>query len=751
MQNLLPEKVMWVWDARWGSYWFSDEELFRFKDKDFDRKAEALAKTGINAVITFGGFHFRWIFVDDWPQLLLLLKKICKSCHSHGIKVVEHHSASGVFHPQGAKEWEHILSSVRQDEIELDRHPGFLQILNDGDKEYKGVKFSSMRQIDPRTGLFARGGYLAFPLCHNNPDWQRLYFEHLKDIYACDVDGIMTDDVGFWVRDYSCACLHCREKFKKDTGYEMPPAGLDDKEFYGNLENRSYQAWVLWRIECHKEHQERVFTHFRGLGLELARPIYNSSNTNSYASRGMGVSLDNLEGYYSTVFTEVNAVEPQAHCWLRIGAESKQRNALASRAGVPPMCLFYPHNKEENLFCWAMTKSWGQRYWATNWKQNLSEEAEMLRQAFNFESSYPQLYTRPETLAEVGVLYSAHTVWLHSDNDEGPDCIRMSDPASTDCWAGWCEMLMLANIPFDVIVEKDLEEGRGFERLRLIILPNTVCLSDKQIDALKMFVRNGGRVIISHQSGMKDDTGAWREEYPLSEMIGADYDKTLDSSPEWTTTDDCKLDIKGCRHTGAPVVHFVPDHDTAIWMELKGDSRPAVFYHKFGKGSVITFAGKPGRLVCVNRHERFEMDGKTFARIDFDQDQDIMALMEKSVRFLLQPGAQLETEGVPRGFVIGLFGHGGRTVLHVVNAAGVLGDSGREIPVHAPLGFPGADSLPGGAKVMTLKVNRESSEAVLRSPEFSDEKELVCRREGTYTVIELPADLVNCYSAIELK
>ncbi len=37
------------------------------------------------------------------------------------------------------------------------------------------------------------------------------------------------------------------------------------------------RAWVLWRIECHRDHQQRVFDHFRSLGLELARPIYTSS------------------------------------------------------------------------------------------------------------------------------------------------------------------------------------------------------------------------------------------------------------------------------------------------------------------------------------------------------------------------------------------------------------------------------------------------------------------------------------------
>ena len=124
---------------------------------------------------------------------------------------------------------------------------------------------------------------------------------------------------------------------------------------------------------------------------------------------------------------------PQAHCWLRTGAESKHRSALALRNNVPPMCLFYPHSREENLFCWAMTKTWGQQYWGTNWELGFRAEMRMLSAPYAFESRYRHLYERPCTIAEVAVLYSPRTVWLHDDGEADPDYVRMSSPASTDC------------------------------------------------------------------------------------------------------------------------------------------------------------------------------------------------------------------------------------------------------------------------------------------------------------------------------
>ena len=744
----LPEEVRWVWNARWSSYWFGDKEFSDFTEKDFDKKAFELKQSGINAVITFGDFHFRWNFTSDWPKLLSMLKNICDSCHKYGVKVVEHHSANHIRAPLGEEEWKSVLN--KRSNFDIRNHSEVLRQIQDGDLIYKGVRLSSMFQIDPRTGQFSRSNYQGWVICHNNPDYQKHYFNYLEEIYNCGVDGIMTDDIGFYPAEYGCGCIYCRAKFKKDTGYEMPPTGIDDRIFYGNLENPVYRSWLLWRMDCYREHEERLVRHFQGLGHALARPMYSSSNTSPYASRGFGAGLDNLDGLYSTVFNEVLSFEPQAHSWLRLSAEAKQISSLACRTGVPPMCLFYPHNKDENLFCWGMTKAWGQQYWGTKWHMSLKEETEMLSPTFNFESSHPLLYERPQPVSEVGILFSAHTVWFHKDKDKEPDYIVMSDPASVDCYVGWCETLLTANIPFDVMGEKDLEEKKYFDRFRLIIVPNAVCLSDKAIGSLREFARNGGNIIVTHQSGMKDESGCWREKYPLSKITGADYKNTRDNSKPWVATKSTKIKMNRCNLRDATVVNFKPHENTEIWMRQKDNKSPVLMHNKYGKGAVIAFAGKPGVIVCVNRHRRSVKNDKRLVKIDFDRNNDITDLMVNSVRHLLQPDFQLETKGVPKGFVVSMFGHGTRTVLHIMNAAGTLSDSGKTIPVSSVLKFPPADSLPGGAKMMLLKVKRKGTRAVLSSPEFSGEQELICHRNDKYAVIEVPSDLVRCYSVIEL-
>lgn len=749
MIDTLPKELQWVWNARWASYWTGDKELFDYSDRDFEEKARALAAAGVNAVITFGGFHFRWSFVDEWPMLLEMLKKIVESCHNYGIKVIEHHSAILTHNPQGEKEWEwtkFVRGNISSGKVELERHPGFMKGIKNGDLQYKGIWLSQMRQIDPRTGQFSRTNYRGWALCFNNPLYQKLYFEHLEKIYACGVDGIMTDDIQFWPVGYGCGCPYCREKFTSNTKYEMPPNGLDDKNFYGNMNNPAYRAWVLWRTKSTAEHHRRVTSHFRKLGLELCRPLYSSSDTSTWAIQGLGGGVENNLDICSTIFTEVCSVEAQGHCWVRVGAEAKHRSALSYRQGVPPMCLFYPHNKQENLLDWALTKSWGQNYWGTRNELSLKEETEMMQPVFSFENAHPEIYEKPEPISEVGILFSSRTRTLYKG---------MNDRYYVQEWAGWCEALMRANIPFDTIIDPDLEEKRYFERLKLIILPNTALLGEAQIQAVEEFVKEGGKLILTHESGLYNEEGSPYKEYPFSDIIGADYIKTKTVSLNWELIQIAPEFVPKAINGKEAVVLLKEREDAKVWMRFKGTNSPALIYHRYGKGEVITFAGKPGTINYIASPSIYRPDPENPNLVDhyivnYDRDEDLANLMIGCVKNLLGGNPLLITEGVPDGILVSAFKVKKGIAVHLVNVAGTLSDNHKEIPVASPLNFPNPASLAGGSSTMRIKIRCKEKNAVLLSPEFKKEDVLNCEREGEYIVIKVPSQKVHCYSAVSV-
>ncbi len=752
-KNNLPEEARWVWNARWSSYWYGDRELFESSAADFNRKASALRRAGINAVITFGGFHFRWNFIAEWPQLIKTLKLICKSCHQHGIRVVEHHSAILQSFPIGAREWADVGKYFNNgvtdaSPVEMKRHPLVLRMLETGDYEFSGVKLSNMRQIDPRTGSYARTAYQGWALCYNNPDWQRIYFEHLEKLYACGIDGIMTDDIGFWPSGYGCGCLHCRRLFEEETGCRMPPNGQDDSDYYGNFTNAVYRRWLDWRIGQQRKHQERLFAHFRSRGYELARPIYSSSDTNSYRPVGVGSSLSAMDGLFSTIFTEVNANDLQAHCWLRIGAEASQRSALARRNAAPAMCLFYPNNKVENEFCWGMTKLWGQNYWGTNPALTLHSETRMLSPYFRFEKSHPELYGRPESIAEIGIVYSARTVLFHRDADAAPDPIIMSDPSSTDCWAGWCETILLHGMPFDTLLEREMEENDEWMRYKVLVLPNVVCMSHRVTQALLYYVHSGGRLIITHQTGMKDETGKWKSKHPFERLLHAVYGGVRESDSDWVPAGG-RRDLSICRVTKIPIVVWREQNGVEVLMRVGGKSL-AIGRVRHGNGEVVFFAGKPGRIVCVNRHRRYDRHGQRYAAIAYRRNAAVMRVMWHVLEEL-NPKPLLRMSEKPRRIAVGLYQHGARLALHIMNIAGVMADDSKKATIPAPLRFPRLDKLPGGLDEIVFAVRTSKQHAYMHAPSARCAKSLKVSRAGEYLEIYVTSRHLGCYQVIEIK
>ena len=90
-------------------------------------------------------------------------------------------------------------------------------------------------------------------------------------------------------------------------------------------------------------------------------------------------------------------------------------------------------------------------------------------------------------------------------------------------------------------------------------------------------------------------------------------------------------------------------------------------------------------------------------------------------------------------------------MIHLVNAAGTLADSGKIVSLPAPLKFPRLDRLPGGRPVITIKVRHPGARAALLSPEFRGRRRLVCARQGEYAVIALPARSIRCYGMIVVE
>lgn len=86
---------------------------------------------------------------------------------------------------------------------------------------------------------------------------------------------------------------------------------------------------------------------------------------------------------------------------------------------------------------------------------------------------------------------------------------------------GWVKILQDAGLGFDFTAYSDIEKGdlmtKGF---KVLILPMSAALSDKEVSAIERFVENGGTVICDGLAGIMDDHTKFREKMALAGVFG---------------------------------------------------------------------------------------------------------------------------------------------------------------------------------------------------------------------------------------
>jgi hypothetical protein len=92
----------------------------------------------------------------------------------------------------------------------------------------------------------------------------------------------------------------------------------------------------------------------------------------------------------------------------------------------------------------------------------------------------------------------------------------------------WCKVLEDLGFQYDFISYLDVEEEKVnlSKKFKVIILPKTVCLSEKEAQALKEFVNHGGILIADYLCGVMDQHGKGREKGVLDDLFGIDRDES---------------------------------------------------------------------------------------------------------------------------------------------------------------------------------------------------------------------------------
>jgi hypothetical protein len=191
---------------------------------------------------------------------------------------------------------------------------------------------------------------------------------------------------------------------------------------------------------------------------------------------------------------------------------------------------------------------------------------------------------------------------------------RMDLSSHANDMLGAMRLLDALHIQYDVVPDWKLAP-QILKPYQLIILPNTACMSDEQVHAIRQYVRDGGAVLATAESSLFDAAGKPRRDFALGDVFGVGIDEQIDDAVQ---TVDRKSPVYihpgGSTHAifrglpstelilpgdssyvravqGTPLARLINDAGTPANAPLQATGRAAIHVQTFGKGKAVYICG----------------------------------------------------------------------------------------------------------------------------------------------------------------
>ena len=470
--------------VRFTFFWYNDEEIFHDTQEDIDRKIKAVADQGITHIITFSCTHFRWSFEPWWDKIHECLAKIVKAGHKYGLKVIEHHSSELAHYPYNEEYLTFMKRCLQGRHSSIDSWPGIVELALKEDGP--ALRWTQKSHVTGKPNIT---NYCATNKCYNNPDYVKAYLSYLEKVYATGVDGIMTDDVQYFCH---CQCEHCRRLFQEKTSFRLPEAGTGEwDEWFGNMSDPSFLAWLAFRFQSTQSFHEKVAAHYESLGLKLLRPNYLSFGiTHDWTAYSLE-KIPRLDWY----FQECARANSVRYSLPKVLSEQAQRAMVARKRKIPHGILFYAYDEDELVYTWGAAMLAGAFYINTPEGSRTPVDETKIRR---FEERFGDILFHGEPMGCVGFLDSP-------ENRFFAPCYNMSRMEF------FLQSCIFWNIPCKMVSSLEPE---SWENCSVISVNEVHCLGDGEIEALKAFAARGKFLILSGPTGIQkaDHSPRSREE-----------------------------------------------------------------------------------------------------------------------------------------------------------------------------------------------------------------------------------------------
>lgn len=496
------------------SWWSSLEDLL-YPEKHIcekiKRKAEVLSKAEVDMAIQFG-FHLRFDFAPYFGALHAYLANVAEELHSYGIKFLDHYSCNVIARPNSPEEKMKYHSFQRH---HIDLYPDEVAAK---ELSYAGYNFNSLRGVDVRTGKPTYSWtYQAEMFCHNNPDFRAMHKEYLKRLFSeVPLDGLQADDMCEYAALTACGCRHCRDRFKKEYGYELPD--FSDKNFWGNTdeqplywgnyENPAFRSWIQMRFKSVAEHLETI----KGVIGDDKTLMTCCSNTGPNYLSSLAMQYDRIVKKLDYVMLENCGFDEKCADWSKNEPEAILQKSYAKKEKIPAIALGYAIYNGGAYLGWSVARFWGVSNWCSTLNQGMIEDpkdlkdtSELIGPLNRWEKSNSNLDL--STIKEINEIRLGYNRYCKENG--------WKDENSRDHWqrvSRWSRAFLERNIGYKFIRSEELSDADELlSEDTPIVLDGVACVSDEQVSALDRYVRNGGKLWVIPPFGTHDEYGFERK------------------------------------------------------------------------------------------------------------------------------------------------------------------------------------------------------------------------------------------------
>lgn len=139
---------------------------------------------------------------------------------------------------------------------------------------------------------------------------------------------------------------------------------------------------------------------------------------------------------------------------------------------------------------------------------------------------------------QVAILYSGYTENLLADGSTW-----LNDNVTS-----WKKVLDQYKITYDVLADSDIERGRHY-KYKLLLLPGSKSLSDREVSNIKTYIDKGGSVLSTSGTASYSNNAKWRGWEFFSEVFGMKFVKEIPKDPPYRI-----LTLRG----GFPITAGIP-------------------------------------------------------------------------------------------------------------------------------------------------------------------------------------------------